>query len=145
MALKRGRKKGADRKIMLVENDSSEGSGLAEAIQRRGHKVVWALSAEEAMHLLNDTIFIGSSFDALLANCSLSDASALRVIRDFRSEFKLAPVGLIAHQDDIATAIWANTKGIPILERPLRKMDLHHWLSQVECSAAWNSVETVSA
>jgi DNA-binding response OmpR family regulator len=117
---------------MLVEADRAAGDGLILVLTNRGHKVIWAESAEEALRLLHDTIYIGSKFDALLANYHLNDSSALRVIRDFRNEFKEAPVGLMSNQDDIATVIWAKSKGIPILDKPVRESELMQWLSSVE-------------
>jgi DNA-binding response OmpR family regulator len=145
MALRRGRSKKEDRRIMLVEGNSAIGGAVSKAFSKRGHKVVWAESAEEASQLLNDAIYIGSGFDALLADYHLADASALRIIRDFRCEFKTAPVGLMAHHNDIATAIWANSKGIPILEKPLRERDLMNWLSHVETDDTCGDMEPISA
>jgi len=145
MAVKRGRTKSADRKIMLVEGNRAIGGIVSDALTLRGHKVVWAESAEEASQLLHDAIYIQQNFDALLADYHLADSSALRIIRDFRSEFKKAPVGLMAHQNDIATAIWANSKGIPILEKPIRERELLQWITNVETRPAWGDLETIPA
>ena len=145
MAARRARTATNDRKILLVEGNSAAGGVVSGALAKRGHKVVWAESAEEAMQLLHDAVYIGQNFDALLADYHLADASALRIIRDFRSEFRRAPVGLMTHQNDIATAIWANSKGIPVLEKPLRERDLLMWLSDVETRGAWTNIEPVSA
>ena len=148
MALRTGRSKKDDRKIMLVEGNTAVGGALSKTLAHRGHKVVWAESAEEASQLLHDAIYIGTGFDALLADYHLADASALRIIRDFRCEFKKAPVALMAHHNDIATAIWANSKGIPLLEKPLRERDLMKWLTRVESECAAGDaqeLQTISA
>ncbi|MEI6236945.1 MAG: hypothetical protein WCT04_28130, partial [Planctomycetota bacterium] len=72
MAVKRGRTKSADRKIMLVEGNRAIGGIVSDALTLRGHKVVWAESAEEASQLLHDAIYIQQNFDALLADYHLA-------------------------------------------------------------------------
>src|SRR5471032_1605750 len=105
MPEKNPRGKAEKRTIMLLEKDAVVSERLRQLISERGHGVVCAATAEEALSLLRDTVFIGSSFDGLLANYHLDDSSAMCIIRDFRNEFKAAPVGLMTTQNDIATVI----------------------------------------
>ena len=96
---------------MLVEGNPAIGGIVSDALSGRGHKSgLGRVCRKRRRNFFHDAIYIGQSFDALLADYHLADSSALRIIRDFRSEFRKAPVGLMTHQNDIATAIWANSK-----------------------------------
>ncbi len=121
-------------RIMLVEKDVQTGKEISDVLLQQNAKLVWATSAAEAMQILNDVLFIGSGLDGLLVNQSLPDASANRVIREFRHEFPWAPIAMMMNADDISTSVWARSRQIKILRRPIQPEELSLWLKHVKVS-----------
>ncbi len=121
-------------RIMLVEKDVQTGKEISDILLQQNAKLVWATSAAEAMQILNDVLFIGSGLDGLLVNQSLPDASANRVIREFRHEFPWAPIAMMMNADDISTSVWARSRQIKILRRPIQPEELSLWLKHVKVS-----------
>lgn len=121
----------ADPRLMLVEDEEMLGQALTQWLQDSNVRVVWTRSAEEALQVLGDVVFIGSAFDGLLLNSDLPDAMGNRVIHEFRHEFPWAPVALMMGKADISTSVWAKARQIQILNKPVRTGDLRIWMKHI--------------
>ncbi len=119
-------------RILMVEADIENGKHVSEWLLDQNTKLVWARSASEAMQLLNDVLFIGSELDGLLINQHVADASANRIVREFRHEFPWAPVAMMMGTDDISTSVWARARGIKIIRKPIQRNEIVLWLKHVK-------------
>ena len=125
----------ASDRLLLVASDKELGGTLAQWLQDQKCRVIWAASAREAVQMLHDVCYIETGLDALLIDFDLADASGLRVIREFRSEFPWAPVALLTSEEDITTSLWAKAQNVKIVHKPLLLWELGVWLKYLKVPA----------
>ena len=85
--------------------------------------------------MIADLRDLGVRIDGLLSDYRLPDGLGYRVVRNFASEFPGAPVGLMFEREDITLELFARSKGILLLRKPLALPALTPWLSQLKISA----------
>ena len=77
--------------VLLVEDEAVLRSIIARNLVARGHRVVEADSAQEALARLNE-----DEPDLLLLDINLPDRSGLDVLRDMRREGKNVPIVIVS-------------------------------------------------
>ena len=117
--------------ILVVAQEGTQAQFLSQELEDLNHKVMLTHSAEEASHLLNDIVFIGCKLDGLLVDYNLRESTGCRVLGDFRDHFPDAAVAMMTDREDISVNIWARTKGIGLLRKPLNRNDISSWARQV--------------
>ena len=122
-------------RLFLVEGDIEAGRRLSNRLLDQKWRVVWAASAREAIQILHDAFFIEQAIDALLISHDLPDATAVRVIQEFRTEWPWAPVAMMIGHEDIAANIWARTHNIQLVHKPLDANELDQWLNEIRVPA----------
>lgn len=122
-------------RLFLVEGDMEAGRRLSRQLSSSKWRVAWAASEREALLILEDAAFIELGLDALLINYELPDATASRVVKQFRAEWPWAPVAMYCDTDDIALRSFARTHRINLLRQPVTSRDLDVWLFQTRVPA----------
>ena len=74
-------------KILLVEDDSLLGQGIADALTYQSHIVEWVKSGREAMSFAS-----ASQFDVINLDLGLPDVDGLEVLQQLRNDKILTPV-----------------------------------------------------
>lgn len=133
--MQNNRRTAVNDRLLLVEGDPEIGRRLSGQLREHGWRVVWAASAGEAKQLLSDALFLELGLDALLISYYLPDATATRVIQDFRSEWPRAPVAMMTDADEIAVNMWARSRNVRLMYTPLHQADLKDWLQYVKVPA----------
>jgi len=120
---------------MIVEDDPGVGYAVSRWLRDKQVRSVLATSTLEALEMLRDVIFIESTFDGVLVDYNLPDATGLRVIQEVRDEFPMVPVALMTGQSDITLELWTKAQRIPVFRKPLKMEEIDHWLEQIRKSA----------
>ena len=117
--------------VLVVEPDLVFANLLCNWLDDLDAKVVLARSAREAVHLLHDVAFIGCTLDAMLVAHNLQEATGCRIVSEFRFEYPWAPVAVMTEVEDIAVNVWAKSRDIQILRKPLQIKEISLWLGSV--------------
>ena len=126
-------------KLMIVEDDPSVSYAVSRWLQELNIKAVVAGSMREALDMLRDVVFIESSFDGLLVDYNLPDATGMRVIQEFRDEFPDIPVALMTGGNNLYMELWLRARNIPLFRKPLELPALQSWVENCVDSASTKS------
>jgi len=94
-------------------------------------RFIHSATAHDAGNVLRDARFIDSALDGLIVDVKLPDAAGYRVVQDFRSEFRGVPIAMLGEVDDFCLSIWARSRGIQVLRKPLQQRELERWICGV--------------
>lgn len=127
-----------DRKplILLAAGDKAFRARVTAWLEPRHARLLVAASSTEAVHLIQDTSFLGIELSALLVEHDLPDASGVRVVQEFQREHPERPAALALRNDSIASALWARARGVQLLSVPLRPTELFAWASRLRATRA---------
>ena len=78
--------------VLVVDDEALLRWSLAEELRGRGHAVIEATSAREALDAVGDT---SSSIDVVLLDCRLSDSTDLRLLEEVRRRVPTCAVVLM--------------------------------------------------
>jgi DNA-binding NtrC family response regulator len=117
-------------RMMIVEDDLGVSYAVSRWLQDLNIKAVVASSMHEAMDMLRDVVFIESSFDGLLVDYNLPDATGMRVIQEFRDEFPTLPVALMTGANNLYMELWLRARNIPLFRKPLELPALQTWVEE---------------
>jgi len=123
------------RSALVVEADPVVTGKIGLWLAAAGMHMVAARNAKEAIHLLHDAIFIGCTFDRLIVDYHLREATGCRVLYDFQHEYPSAPVALMTSHDDISINVWARTRGVQLLRKPLCADVVMEWARRRHAAA----------
>ena len=121
-------------RLLVLEDDVGVGYALGRWLRERHVQPILAATTADAMAMLQDAAFIQVSFDGLLADYNLPDASGLRVIRYFCTEYPALPVALMTGAWDLTLELWTRARHIPLFRKPLQLEDVETWLHEVEAT-----------
>jgi two-component system response regulator RegA len=93
-------------RLLLVDDDPSFLDILQRALQRRGHEVARALSAEQALHEAAD-----GSFDGIVLDLRIGEDNGLQCLPALRDAQPDANILLLTGYASIATAVEAVKRG----------------------------------
>ena len=119
-------------RLMIVEDDPGVSYAVTRWLQDLNVKAVVAESTHEALDMLRDVVFIESSFDGLLVDYNLPDATGMRVIQEFREEFPTIPVALMTGSVNIYMELWLRARNIPLFRKPLELDALQTWVETLK-------------
>ncbi|MCZ7646408.1 MAG: response regulator [Planctomycetota bacterium] len=119
------------RSLLIVEDEEDVRYFLGHWIRRQGLLPVLAKDAREAMELLGDMRFIESSFDALLVDYRLPDATGCRIVRACLDESPRMPVALMTAYFDLSLELWLRARNVPLMRKPLDLGQLRAWLERI--------------
>ena len=122
-------------RVMIVEDDPGVSYAVSRWLQEQNVKSVVAESTHEALNMLRDVVFIESSFDGLLVDYNLPDATGMRVIQEFREEFPTVPVALMTGNVNIYMELWLRARNIPLFRKPLELVSLQAWVESLKGAA----------
>src|SRR6516165_10191765 len=78
-------------RMMVVDDDPGVSYAVSRWMQDHNIKSVMATSTHEALDMLRDIAFIDASFDGLLVDYNLPDATGFRIIQEVLDEFPRVP------------------------------------------------------
>ncbi|MGH8686946.1 MAG: response regulator [Burkholderiales bacterium] len=87
-------------RILIVEDDSALGSGLARILQGEGHGVDLTASGEEAVRYA-----MGERFDLLILDIGLPDIDGFEVLRRLRANSQRMPVLVLTARDTVGDRV----------------------------------------
>jgi DNA-binding NtrC family response regulator len=119
-------------RVMIVEDDPGVSYAVSRWLQEQNVKSVVAESTHEALNMLRDVVFIESTFDGLLVDYNLPDATGMRVIQEFREEFPTVPVALMTGNVNIYMELWLRARNIPLFRKPLELVSLQAWVESLK-------------
>ena len=119
-------------KILIVEDDPGVSYAVSRWMQEQNVKSVIAESTQEALDMLRDVVFIEATFDGLLVDYNLPDATGMRVIQEFRDEFPNMPVALMTGNVNIYMELWLRARKIPLFRKPLELVSLQAWVEALK-------------
>ena len=117
--------------FLVVEADPGFGKDVSYWLREASIKVILVNSANEAIQLIHDCVAIKCSLDGLLVDYYLRETRGCRVLREFQHEYPGAAVAIMTEEEDISVNIWANTRAIRILRKPLDEEDIQLWLREL--------------
>src|SRR5262245_13422001 len=100
-------------RLMIVYDDPGVSYAVSRWMQDHNDKPVMAASTQEALDMLRDIAFIDASFDGLLVDYNLPDATGFRVIQEVLDEFPQVPIALMTGGANVAMEVWVRARGIP--------------------------------
>lgn len=118
-------------RLLVLEDDAGVGYALGRWLRERHVQPILAATTADAMTMLQDAAFIQVSFDGLLADYNLPDASGMRVIQHFCKEYPALPVALMTGAWDLTLELWTRARHIPLFRKPLQMGEVEDWLQQV--------------
>ena len=121
--------------VMVVEADTDTPHSLAQSLKARGFRVVLAQSVREAEEVLHDLRDLQLPVDGLLADYRLADGFGCRILRRFQDEFPNLPAAVIVDDEDVSIELWARSRNILLLRKPLAEPALNPWLEQLPIPA----------
>lgn len=83
-------------RILLVEDDSLLGSGVAAGLSQAGFAVDWATDGDDA-----ETAIAGTSYDAVVLDLGLPKTDGLAVLKRLRASKDSTPVLILTARDSI--------------------------------------------
>jgi DNA-binding response OmpR family regulator len=122
-------------RLMVVEDDPGVGYAVSRWLQDHEVRSVLATTTDEAIEMLRDVIFIEATFDGMLVDYSLPDATGVRVIEELRDEFPSMPVAMMTGRDDELIENWTRQWRIPLFKKPLNMELLDGWLAEIRKTA----------
>ena len=99
----------------------------------QGFAVIHVESACEAAEALAGPE--GGGFDGLLANHSLSDALAYRVVAEFLSQYPGRPAAIMTSSESLFLNLWAERRKVEVLHKPFATQRLAYWCRQARAAA----------
>jgi len=99
-------------------------------------QLVRAQTAKEALELVQDAAFIGTSLHGLLVDFELPDHTGMRIIREFQDEFPGMPVGVTALDSVLSLEIWARARNVELLRKPILAPKLVTFLERLNAKAS---------
>ena len=121
--------------VLVVEADTDTPHSLTQALRARGVRVVLAQSVREAEEMLHDLRDLRLPVDGLLADYRLADGFSCRILRRFQDEFPNLPAAVIVDDEDVSIELWARSRNIQLLRKPLALPALNPWLEQLPIPA----------
>jgi two-component system response regulator FlrC len=115
-------------RLMIVDDDPGVGYAVTRWMQDHNIKSVLAGSTQEALDMLRDIAFIDASFDGLLVDYNLPDATGFRVIQEVLDEFPSVPIALMTGGANVAMEVWVRSRGIPLFRKPLDMDAVQVWI-----------------
>ena len=122
-------------RLMIVEDDPGVGYAVSRWLYEQQVRSVVATTTSEAMEMFRDMIYIEATFDGLLVDYNLPDATGLRVIQEVRDEFPSVPVALMTGNNDISLELWSRARKIPLFRKPLKMEEISTWLEGIKAIA----------
>ena len=86
-------------RLLLLEDDTTLGSGLRDFLVADGHAVDWCVNLAQAQALK------GEGYDALLVDWQLPDGSGLDWVRSLRRDGRATPVVVLTARDRVSDRI----------------------------------------
>ncbi|ESQ85197.1 hypothetical protein AEAC466_05665 [Asticcacaulis sp. AC466] len=111
--------------LLLVEDDLGLGAGLKAALERLGYSVVWAVTLEEALQVLDYT-----NFSIALLDLGLPDGDGLNFLRTVRKRGNGLPILVITAKSQRETRLLALNGGAD--DYIVKPYDLDELLARVK-------------
>jgi len=121
--------------VMVVEADTDTPQSLTSTLKSQGFRVALAQSVREAEEMLHDLHDLRLPVDGLLADYRLSDGFGCRILRRFQDEFPNLPAAVMVDGEDVSIELWARSRNILLLRKPLALPALSPWLEQLPIPA----------
>lgn len=119
-------------RLMIVDDDPGVSYAVSRWMQDHNIKAVMAASTREALDMLRDIAFIDASFDGLLVDYNLPDATGFRVIQEVLDEFPKVPIALMTGGANVAMEVWIKARGIPLFRKPLDMDAIQAWIDGIK-------------
>jgi CheY-like chemotaxis protein len=117
------------RSVLIVEDDPVFMKLLSTMLQTKGIAVQPALSAEDALQILNK-----QSFDVLITDLKMEGLGGVGLIRSVQNDrcFPMSRIIVITGDSDTSKdCVWIRTQKIPILRKPFTLRSLLHLVDSI--------------
>ena len=116
-------------RVLIVEDDPIYVKLLSTMLQTKGIAVQPALSAEDALQILNKR-----SFDVLITDLKMEGLGGVGLIRSVQNDHRFPLNRIIVITGELDTSrdcVWIKTQKIPILRKPFTLRSLLHLVDAI--------------